>query len=666
MCGIAGIVAGRRLPPNFQAAIAAMGAALQHRGPDGANDVAGDHFAMAMRRLSIIDLEGGLQPLYNEDRSLVLICNGEIYNHVELRRSLEERGHTFSTHSDCEPILHLYEEQGDRCVHALRGMFAFALYDYKKQRMLLARDRMGEKPLYLVEKGSSVVFASELKALISEGVVPFTLDPDAVSAYFHFGYVPEPLCAVRGVRKLPAGHVLAIEVDPWRCTQKRYWKIDDAPPLDGDPATLIREELETISEIVVRSDVPVGVALSSGLDSSVVATLTSRKYPGTMQAVTLGYAGFPRQDERDEARELAQYLKMPLHEVELRVEDVVDSLPDIQWHSDDPIGDIAGPAYYFTMQRASQEGLHVMLSGHGGDELFWGYGWVRDAVHATKRKRNARLSRRGSLRDYVDFSLPPVSYTGGIRWLKDWGGLRAGLRQRAADFSSPVDRPVFYDLAPEFQAAAEVGRSLFAPAFASQMREGSEYDVFGALESGSSSIEVMLTRLICESYLVENGLAQVDRLSMASGVEVRQPLVDYRLVEIVTGLRKRNSDVDLPPKQWLHDAVKDIVPDFVRQRIKRGFTPPWREWARATADRYGEHLEKGYLVDNGILTPEAAKGLSRRLHVSRLGVPSSVAEYALSLELWCRAMSDAAESAAARVALPEGRVARFQNPAHAS
>src|SRR5262245_13486434 len=506
MCGIAGIVAGRRLPPNFHSAIAVMGAALQHRGPDGANDVAGDHFAMAFRRLSIIDLEGGLQPIYNEDRSLVLICNGEIYNHVELRRGLEERGHTFSTHSDCEPILHLYEEQGDRCVHSLRGMFAFALYDYKKQRMLLARDRMGEKPLYLVEKGASVVFASELKALISEGVVPFTLSPDAVNAYFHFGYVPEPMCAVRGVRKLPAGHSLSIEVDPWRVTQKRYWKMDDAPPLDGDPATLIRNELETISEIVVRSDVPVGVALSSGLDSSVVATLTSRKYPGTMQAVTLGYAGYPRQDERDEARELAQYLKMPLHEVELRVEDVVDSLPEIQWHSDDPIGDIAGPAYYFTMRRASQEGLHVMLSGHGGDELFWGYGWVRNAVQATKRKRNARLSRRGSLRDYVDLTMPPFSYTGGVRWRKDGAGLRARLRQRAADFSSPVDRPVFYDLAPEFQAATEVGRSLFAPAFASQMREGAEFDVFGALESGSSSIEVMLTRLICESYLAENGL----------------------------------------------------------------------------------------------------------------------------------------------------------------
>src|SRR5262245_40967668 len=457
MCGIAGIVAGRRLPPNFQAAIAAMGAALQHRGPDGANDVAGEHFAMAMRRLSIIDLETGLQPIYNEDRSLVLVCNGEIYNHVELRRELEQRGHTFSTNSDCEPILHLYEEQGDRCVHALRGMFAFALYDYKKQRMLLARDRMGEKPLYLVEKGSSIVFASELKALISEGVVPFTLSPDAVNAYFHFGYVPEPLCAVRGVRKLPAGHMLAIEVNPWRCTQKRYWKLDDAPPLDGDPAELIRAELEKISEIVVRADVPVGIALSGGLDSGVVATLRASKYSGTLQGVTLGCAGQPRQDERQHAREVAQHLKIPLHEVELHVEDVVDALPTIAWHCDEPIDDIAAPAYYFTMQRARDEGLRVMLSGHGGDELVWGYGWVRDAVHATKRKRRARLSPHNSWLEYVELQTPPWSYTGGLRWLKEWAGLRTGLRQRALDFASPIDRPVFYDLTAEFQAATAVG-----------------------------------------------------------------------------------------------------------------------------------------------------------------------------------------------------------------
>jgi len=663
MCGIAGIVARRRLSSDYRNAVSALGKALAHRGPDGSGEIAGDHFALSMRRLSIIDVAGGAQPLYNEDRSLVLVCNGEIYNHVELRSALEQRGHRFATHSDAETILHLYEEQGDRCVNSLRGMFAFALWDYKKRRLTLARDRLGEKPLYIVETPNGVVFSSELKSLLAEGIVPFALDASAVNAYFHLSYVPEPLCAVKGVRKLPAGHVLTIDVDPWRCSQKRYWRLDDAPPLEGDPAALIRAELETIGDIIVRSEVPVGVALSGGLDSSVVATLAAKKYPGSLQAVSLGYAGHPRQDERKSARELADHLKIPIHEVELEVEEVVEALPDLQWHSDDPLGDIASPGYYFTMRRARDEGLRVMLTGHGGDELFWGYDWVRKAVHATQRKWRARLGPRSNWREYVELSPPPLSYTGGMRWLHDWGGLRSGMRQRAADLASPAERPVFYDLTPEFQSATAVGRSIYTPAFSNQIRAGSEFDVFAAGAEGKASIDVAITRLICESYLAENGLAQIDRLSMASSVETRQPLVDYRLVEVIAGLRKRHSDVDLPPKAWLREAVKDLVPEFVMRRDKQSFTPPWRQWAQATANRYSDRLANGYLVEHGVLTPETGRSLAKRLRVGPWGVPSSVAQYALSLELWCRAMESAAKRAPSLIPLDETSVARFKSAA---
>jgi asparagine synthase (glutamine-hydrolysing) len=225
---------------------------------------------------------------------------------------------------------------------------------------------------------------------------------------------------------------------------------------------------------------------------------------------------------------------------------------------------------------------------------------------------------------------------------------------------------VFYDLTPEFQAAEKVGQSIYTPWFATGMRENVPFDVFSTRGSHSCSVDVTITRLICESYLAENGLAQVDRLGMASSVEVRQPLVDHRLVEVVTGLRKHHSDVDLPPKRWLHDAVRDIVPHFVLERSKRCFTPPWRQWAHATAERYSEQLENGYLVESGVLRPEAARVLARRLHVSPLGVPWCIADFALSLELWCRAMAKAAarggESAALRAAalLPS-----FENITHA-
>lgn len=234
-----------------------------------------------------------------------------------------------------------------------------------------------------------------------------------------------------------------------------------------------------------------------------------------------------------------------------------------------------------------------------------------------------------------------------------------------ADLTSPADRPVFYELTPEFEAATQVGRLLFTPGFAGRIREGCEYEVFGARDADASSLDVTITRLICETYLAENGLAQLDRLSMASSVETRQPLVDHRLVEVVTGLRKHHSDRDLPPKQWLHDAVKDVVPEFVRRRGKRSFTPPWRQWASATAERYGDSLANGYLVESGVLSGESGRLLANRLHVSRWGVPSSLADYALSLELWCRAMDKASRSAPASPRFEDFQVTRMRGAAKA-
>jgi asparagine synthase (glutamine-hydrolysing) len=253
------------MTPDDIACVRTTNLRLTHRGPDGAGEFQDQHVLLAMRRLSIIDLKTGWQPLYNEDRSLALVCNGEIYNFVELRERLESLGHRFTTNSDCETILHLYEEHGRDCVQHLRGMFAFALYDTKRKRLIVARDRMGEKPVYVYETDGRVFFASEMKAMLASGLVPFELDPGAINLYFHYQYVPEPLTPLKGVRKLDAACLLTIDVDPWRVEEHRYWRMEDAPPLEGDPAKLIREQLDTVGEIVIRSDVPVGISLSGGL-----------------------------------------------------------------------------------------------------------------------------------------------------------------------------------------------------------------------------------------------------------------------------------------------------------------------------------------------------------------------------------------------------------------
>ncbi len=629
MCGICGLVS--RSPTVEVEAVARAQQALQHRGPDGAGRYQAPHVALAMRRLSIIDLAGGWQPLYNEDRSLALVANGEIYNFVELRRHLESRGHRFRTGSDCETIVHLYEEHGPDCVHHLRGMFAFALWDNPRQRLLLARDRMGEKPLYLFQRPGSVLFASELKALLRSGQVPFALDPAAVDLYFHYHYVPEPATPLQGVRKLPPAHLLTIDIDPWRVEESCYWRMEDAPPLAGDPAELIRAELERVSELVIRSDVPVGVALSGGLDSSAIAILAARSYPGTMHAFSIGYEGRPPNDERAEALALAEHLHMPFHEVELSGSEMAASFPQVIYWQDDPIADIAGYGYYMVMKLARQHNVPVMLQGQGGDELFWGYPWLRRSIEENTRKSQGWPG----LPAYLQVEKPLTLRPGHLRrWLANGLGLKPGWEHFQRHRAAPADRLIFYDLSPNFQLARRRLGRLYTPAFIERLNGASgPYHLF-TIPPPRPSLAVLITRLICQTYLLENGIAQGDRLSMASGIELRLPLVDYRLVETVIGLRKHRPDHELPPKAWFKAAIEDILPRWVRSRPKRGFTPPTHRWLQALGQAQGAALADGYLVEQGVLRPARAAALG-----ASLAAADSLAFGWLVLELWSRKLS---------------------------
>lgn len=633
MCGICGIAAPAPLNQQAYAWVDKMNAAMQHRGPNGAGAYQTEYVALAMRRLSIIDLMGGWQPLYNEDRAIALIANGEIYNHVELRAHLSAKGHRFGTNSDCETIVHLYEEYGAACVHHLRGMFAFALWDNERQRLLLARDRMGEKPLYLYEHQGMLLFASELKALLRSGIVPFALDPVAVDRYFHYSYVPEPATPIQGVRKLPAAHLLTIDVDPWQIQEHCYWRMADAPALEGDPAQLIRAELETISELVIRADVPVGIALSGGVDSSAIAALAVRKYPEQMHAFTVGYTEPTHHDERAAARALAQTLQMPFHEITVTTAEVVDFFPELVCWRDDPIADISGHGYYAVMKLAQASGVPVVLQGQGGDELFWGYSWVQQAVIESGRKKALLANPLAALR-YLTPQWPIPQTAGSLRrWATDGMGLRSGWRRLKRDTSSPNTQLIFYDLVTSFQVAQQERRRLFQSTFIEQVQETSAAALF-SMAHPWPQVDTLMTRLICETYLLENGITQGDRLSMASSVELRLPLVDHKLVETVIGLRKTQPDSQQGPKQWFKAAIADLVPPEVQNRPKRGFTPPGMSWHPALAKAYGQQLVNGYLVETGVLQPESAAQLAEGYLTSK--PLASLAFSALVLEVWCR------------------------------
>jgi asparagine synthase (glutamine-hydrolysing) len=623
------------------AAVARMSTAMIHRGPDGEGQFADDHVHLAMRRLAIIDLNGGWQPLYNEDKSIALIANGEIYNHVELRAELEARGHRFRTGSDCETIAHLYEEHGPDFVHKLRGMFAVALYDIKARRVVIARDRMGEKPVYLHEREGQVWFCSELRCLMAGGVVPFKLDPGAINLYFHYNYVPEPITPIVGVRKLPAGSYLVIDLDPWKVVEKRYWRLSDAPPVEGEPTKLIREELERIGDLIIRADVPVGVALSGGVDSTIVAALAAARRPGLIHALTVGYTGRPEQDERSLAKRTAQRLKMPFHEVEIHPREVVELFPERAFWRDDPIADVAGHGYYSVSRLSRNEGIPVLLQGQGADELFWGYGWVRHGLEASIVKSNRKLDRSDQgVRDPFR-SMFPGGF--GASRLKEAASRTVqrmlGWCQAHPDDGAPSDQLIFYNANASYQRARWLVRRLFPTEFATQAFQTDPASIFRR-ELPWRDLPVMFTELICETYLLENGIVQGDRLSMINSVELRLPLCDYKFAELAIGLRKANPDHRLPLKHWLKEATRDLVPEDLRNRLKTGFTPPHKQWMSHLVDAYRLSLADGFLVANGILDPGAASEItSTRL---RLSIWNEAIYKTLVLEFWCRGLSSAA------------------------
>jgi asparagine synthase (glutamine-hydrolysing) len=638
MCGISGLISRNTLTPSQLDKVERVNSLLAHRGPDGQGSYQGTHVKLAMRRLSIIDLNAGWQPLYNKTRSLALVANGEVYNYIELREELEELGHTFSTGSDCETILHAYEEYGMGFVEHLRGMYAFALWDERRKRLILARDRMGEKPLYLVTTEDSVFFSSELRALVKGGVVPFELDAQAVNLYYHYGYVPDPGCMVARVRKLPAAHVLCVDLDPWSVQQRRYWRMTDAPALRGNPGELIRRELEDSAKLITRADVPVGIALSGGMDASAIAALASGARSRDIQAFTVGYAGTPWQDERGDAAAFAKHLRIPHHSVELSTSDVVERYSSMNFHRDDPISDSAGISIAAVAQLAREQGVPVLLFGLGGDELFWGYRWVRNALHATRRRAALAKGVRG-LTDYVRFAAPPLSLTMGLQWAMSGAGILSEWRQFRADRKARPGQAVFYDSESNFQKVAGALRgSFYTDRFRVSLGQPDIACSF-AVEPEDATPEVTLMRLICETYLLENGIAQSDRLTMAASVESRLPLVDYRLVETVVGLHKSYALApDAAPKQWFRDALAGLLPDFVINRRKRGFSPPWRQWAQALALSHGPEILDGYLVQSGIIRPEVARKQLEDLFPHFAG-PRPLAGQTLGLENWCRQMT---------------------------
>jgi len=616
MCGIAGIVSLTDRPVALNE-VRRMCAAMVHRGPDDEGVYMAPGVGLGMRRLSIIDLATGRQPVRNEDGTVWAVFNGEIYNFQELRRDLLSRGHAFYTGTDTEVIVHLYEERGARCVDALRGMFAFAVWDERAQSLLLARDRVGIKPLYYCETGGRLAFASELKALLELPEIDRTLDWTALGHVFAFLTTPQAQSIVKGVRKLEPGMVLT--ASGGGVSLSRYWDLQWAPD-HGRGEESFAEELRGRLEESVRlhmvSDVPLGAFLSGGIDSSSVVATMARLSPRPVKTFSIGFV----EEDYDElrwARVVARAFATEHHELVLEP-DVLSVLDELAWHLDEPFGDPSAIPTYMVSKLAAEH-VTVVLSGDGGDELFAGYDRYRVEERERRRDRLPRALRRalGAL---------------ALRAPEDTKG-RNFLRHLALD---GLER--YLDAANFFRR--EEQRALFQPDVFDLVAAGDPWKDTAAHVGGSERHWLSaLQHLDIKAYLPLDILAKVDRMSMAHSIESRVPLLDHTLLEFAATIPPELSLREGTGKYIFKRALRGVLPDEILDRPKRGFAIPLGRWFRG---RLGEFVRdlllSGSARQRGVFNPGYVEKLLRR---NEAGRDLDFQLWTLiSFELWARRFLD--------------------------
>jgi asparagine synthase (glutamine-hydrolysing) len=567
MCGIAGFAdIGRMetdtLPPRVDAEfqlVHRMCEVIRHRGPDDEGIHVEPGVGIGMRRLSIIDLAGGRQPIRNETGTIWIVFNGEIYNYRELREELESRGHVFSTSSDTESIVHAYEEWGEDAFARLRGMFGIALWDRPRRTLLLARDRAGIKPLHYVDRGGRLVFASEIKSLLAAGAVEPRLDIEALDHYLAFLYTPRDGSIFEGVRKLPPGHYLR-----WRdgaTDVRQYWKLPATESFRGDE----REAVDALGRVLadaVRahmvSDVPLGAFLSGGVDSSAVVGFMARASSRPVQTFSIGFDE-PQFDELEHARRVARHFGTDHHEFIVKP-DALAILDRLVWHFDEPFADSSAIPTWYVSEIARQH-VTVVLSGDGGDELFGGY----DRYFPPPRVASFDRLRVPGLRRLAALVWPHLSHgTPGKALLRHVSGdARARYFDSIALFQ-PDERLALYsaDLRGHVSASAE---QTLARCF----------DRFAALPLHSR-----MMRFDFETYLPEDVLTKVDRMSMAHSIESRVPLLDNEVIDFAATLPSRFKIRAATRKHVLKEALRPMLPPGIVDRRKQGFGVPLGAWFR--------------------------------------------------------------------------------------
>jgi asparagine synthase (glutamine-hydrolysing) len=549
MCGIVGVLSKNR-DNNLSQIVKKMLATMGHRGPNGTGIFENEKLVLAMKRLAIIDIQGGNQPIFNEDKSIAIVANGEIYNYLEIQKTLLKKNHNFSSKGDIETLVHLFEEKGIKLLDDLIGMFAFALFDVKQNVVYLARDRYGEKPLYYTLNEKGLFFSSELKTMLEVPNINRKFNQKAIKEFFYYNYIPEPNTMFDSIKKVPAGHYLRIDLNNFNFSLKRYWDFKSINPVnESDPENLIKENLYKACERCLRSDVPVGISLSGGIDSSAILAICSQKSKKNLTAFSIGYEEKSSNDESKFAESFSKKMGVNYIRKKISTNDFVQFFPSLIYWSDEPIADLAAFSIYSVAKIAKENNVPVLLGGLGGDELFWGYPSFNKITRDNETIlpiNNFNLFHQDRVYNRAKTIMP-------FLLTETYKNIVLG------------DDAVKVEIVDDIQLAKQALNDLR------------------------------------NVWLVSNCLALNDRLSMAASIESRVPLLDFNLSKIALESKKNLLGYKMDPKHYLKKSLKNILPEEVLTRPKRGFTPPSYYWLKEIISKYIFLLEDGFLVKEGIL-----------------------------------------------------------------
>jgi asparagine synthase (glutamine-hydrolysing) len=598
---------------------------LVHRGPDDEGFYVKDRIGIGNRRLSVIDLPGGRQPICNEDETIWIVYNGEIYNYKSLREKLKKKGHNFRTNSDTEVILHLYEELGNRCVDELSGMFAFAIWDEKQDKLFLARDRIGQKPLYYAESNGSFYFASEIKAILAISEEPREIDYESLHHYLSLRFIPPPKTIFRSIKKLPAANVLVWQ--DGKVTMSRYWHLSFRKKLSLSESELIdglRNKLDDTIESHLVSDVPVGAFLSGGMDSSVIVAFMAKNFEGRLPTFTIGVKE-ESFNERPYARMVAERYQTD-HRERIVDAEIIGLLPKMIWHLDEPSDPIAACQFY-AAELAAQH-VKVVLGGDGGDELFAGFDRYAGIGYLDLYTRVPAVIRQkliGSLLSHIPEGFSYKNVTQKLRWVQQLS-MHSNVGERFAEATS------------FFRFNHQGKQVLFTKELWDKINHLDSADIIVS-QFENSDAENMIDKMLYTDFMTrlpEHSLMLTDRMTMAHGVEARSPYLDYELVEFLAAFPNSLKIRGRKLKYVLRKIAREYLPEEIIRRSKQGFMFPVAFWFRDELYSFlKSFLLNSYFVKEGLFKQDTVLRLIEDHRNSR--VDNHVRLWMLlNLELWYR------------------------------